>query len=100
MLEEITSEQYEELWQFFRLSPWGGAREDYRAGLLAMVGQAPYRAKGSDSMKPEQWFPNLEEKEEEPQPATEPVPQRTPQQFAAELRAWTEAVGGQVKLAG
>jgi hypothetical protein len=109
MLSEIDSEQYEELFQFWRLSPWGGAREDYRAGLLAMVGQAPW-TKGTP-MKPEEWFPNL--KDDEPPAAgftatvaagRDPdtgaaVPTKTPQQAAAELRAWVEACGGRVGLA-
>ncbi len=102
----MSHEQYEEWFQFWQLSPWGGAREDYRAGLLAMVAQGSNPWGKGKLMQPEEWFPNLKE-DEQPElgftavvsaaPGLAPaVPTKTPQQAADELRAWVMASGGKV----
>lgn len=99
MLAEMTCAQYEELYQFWTISPWGGARDDYRAGLLAMVGQAPW-TKGTP-MRPEEWFPNLKEDDAVAhlEAATTAPPRegpKTPQELAAALKDWAVATGGGV----
>lgn len=45
---------------YAELEPWGGAREDLRAGLVASItANANRNPKKSKSFKPEDFFPNL-----------------------------------------
>lgn len=88
MLDELDSEQFSRWQAFFQLEPWGGAREDLRAGLLASLHHNAW-FKGANK-RPDDWFPNLKSGDPD-------EPTQTPQQAAAKAKAWVQAQGGEVR---
>jgi len=84
MLREMSSAQFAEWMAFAELEPFGGLREDYRAGLLMAVvaNCAPFRGKGARVWNPWDFFRTLRR------------PEQTPRQIAAVAEAITAGMGG------
>jgi len=83
VLAELTPERLAFWHAFYDLEPWGGARDDLRAGLVAsLLNNAWFKS----TKTPADWFPNLGESR----------PTMTPQEAAAKAKAWVQATGGKV----
>jgi hypothetical protein len=96
MLAELSSAEYEEWYQFWLISPWGGAREDLRAGLVASEQHNAWYQ--GEKVRPDDYFPNLKDDAaaDAPRQAPEPDTPQTPQELAATLREWATMTGGKV----
>lgn len=85
----MTAAQLQEWITYFELEPWGGARDDYRSGLVAaaVVNAAPFRGKGAKAFTPSDFFPEL---------STKPRRAQTPADMLEVARAMTAGLGGTV----
>lgn len=81
LLAEITSSEIVEWQAFGRIEPFGGAAEDYRAGIGAAMTYNANRGKDSDAVHPLELFPWSE-----PEVAA-PKPVQSPEEIAREIRA-------------
>lgn len=85
MLAGMTAGQVAEWEAFFALEPWGGQRDDLRAGKIAaaVCNASPFRAGGA-TRYPSDFFPTL----------AEPKPRATARQVQEKANNFFRLIGG------
>jgi hypothetical protein len=88
LLEEMSAEAWV-LWQlYYDLDPWGEERADLRSGMIAaMIAETNRdKKKRRKPYTPKEFMPEFD------RPAPQP---QTPEEQAAILRMWVQALGGE-----